>query len=230
VTWPRAILFDVDGTLAETEEWHRAAFNQSFAANGLDWHWDQTLYGRLLEVAGGIERIRYFAGAGAGDVDVRAIHAVKNACYRQRLRGGSIALRPGIAELIDHARGQSIRLGVATTTSRANVDALIARTLGPGASAWFEVIACAEDAAPKKPDPAVYRFALESLGIAPYEVLAVEDSANGLRAAVAAGIPCLVTPSLYCRNQGAARALLVLDDLASLSPKSLLDALGALPR
>lgn len=227
VTWPRAILFDVDGTLAETEEWHRAAFNQAFAASGLDWHWDQKLYGSLLEIAGGVERLSYFASIRSANIDAPAIHAAKNARYRQRLHGGPVQLRPGIARLIDHARGRGIRLGIATTTSRANVEALIARTMGPDSHAWFDVIACAEDAAVKKPDPAVYRFALDSLGIASRDVLAVEDSANGLRAAIGAGIACLVTPSLYCRGQGVVEALMVLDDLATLPPECLLETLAA---
>lgn len=225
MTWPRAILFDVDGTLAETEESHRTAFNRAFAAGGLDWHWDRELYTQLLQITGGIERLRHFAGARADDVDLPAIHAFKNACYRQLVQDGSVHLRPGVTELVDEARLRGIRLGIATTTSRANVEALIASAFGAVALDWFEVMACAENVAGKKPDPAVYRFAVEALGLASGEVLAIEDSVNGLDAATGAGIACLLTPSLYCRADGGGRALLVLDDLASVPAARLLQTL-----
>lgn len=225
MTWPRAILFDVDGTLAETEESHRTAFNRAFAAGGLDWHWDQELYGRLLQVTGGIERMRHFAGAQADDLDLPAIHAFKSACYREMVQSGSVQLRPGVADLVDEARVRGIRLGIATTTSRANVQALIVSVFGAAALDWFEVMACAENVADKKPDPAVYCVALEALGLASGDVLAIEDSVNGLDAAIGAGIACLLTPSLYCRADGGGRALLVLDDLASIPAARLLPIL-----
>ena len=122
----RLIIFDVDGTLAETEEWHRRAFNEAFKAHGLDWHWDQDLYRTLLRVTGGIERLQHFARSRADQVDLRAIHRMKNARYQQLVACESARLRPGVASLIDHARILGIRLGIATTTSRANVEMLIA--------------------------------------------------------------------------------------------------------
>lgn len=226
MSWPHAILFDVDGTLAETEECHRAAFNAAFAAHGLDWHWDRELYRELLRVAGGAERMRHFAGVRADGIDLAVLHADKNARYRRLVENG-VALRPGIGALIGHARTQGIRLGIATTTSRGNVEALIAGSMPAGARGWFDVLACAEDAADKKPDPAIYRFALEAMGIDAAEALAVEDSTNGLDAAHAAGIACLVTPSFYCRCEAPERAALVLDDLAAIPPEDLLEMVRA---
>ena len=217
----KAIIFDVDGTLAETEETHRQAFNRAFESAGLDWHWDQALYTRLLEITGGKERIRHFIDAFGGEgvpVDaqddyIRSLHATKTRAYTEMVSGGDVPLRPGIRELIEDATARGIRLAIATTTTPANVDALLSATLG--GVGQFDVI-CAGDSVPnKKPAPDVYERALRKLGLPPSACIAIEDSRNGLLASVAAGIPTVVTPGIYTASQEFEEAALVIDDLAA---------------
>ena len=212
-----ALIFDVDGTLAETEEAHRDAFNEAFAEAGLAWHWDQYRYEDLLKVSGGKERIRHFvesegiAVSGPLDDLVRRLHAIKTRIYTAMALRGAIELRPGVAELIAAARARGIRLAIATTTSRPNVDALLAVTLG-GADD-FEVIACGDMVESKKPAPDVYTLCLQMLDLPPASGLALEDSENGLTSAKAAGLRCVVTPALYTRTEEFLGADLLLDDL-----------------
>lgn len=218
----RAIIFDVDGTLAETEEAHRIAFNQAFAERGLPWEWDCPLYKRLLRTSGGKERIRAFVEAEARDhlgpgLDdlVAALHRRKTELYTQAVAAGGVPLRPGIAAVIAQARAAGLRLAIATTTTRANVEALMDGATGGAARSWFEVVACADDAPVKKPDPQVYRFVLDRMGLEAGECLAVEDSRNGVRAALAAGIPVVVTRSAYTDDDDVTGALAVWPDLGA---------------
>ncbi len=218
----KALLFDVDGTLAETErDGHRPAFNKAFADHGLDWHWDESLYGELLAVTGGQERMhRYITDhlepdqrpADAEDL-VPRLHRLKNEYYAQLIADGEIALRPGIRRILDEAREHGLRLAIATTTTRVNVLALLDSLLGPGARDGFELIATADEVPDKKPSPAVYTYCLERMGLAAGECLAIEDSENGVRASLALGIPTLVTVSEYNRDGDFDGALLVVDHL-----------------
>ena len=215
-----ALIFDVDGTLAETEEAHRDAFNEAFAQAGLVWHWDQYRYEELLKVSGGKERIRHFVeseGIAVGeplDDLVRRLHATKTRIYTAMALRGAIELRRGVVELIAAAKARGIRLAIATTTSRPNVDALLAVTLG--GTDDFEAIACGDMVEHKKPAPDVYTLCLEMLGLPSSLGLALEDSENGLSAAKAAGLRCVVTPALYTRNEEFAGADLLLDDLTDV--------------
>lgn len=200
----KAIIFDVDGTLAETEEAHRTAFNQAFVEAGRDWHWRVDDYRELLKVTGGKERIRQFlaaSGQTATDPLIDAMHTRKNAIYAALVASGAVALRPGIARLIDEARRANIQTAIATTTSRANLVALLDRHFGVGSLDAFDAVVTGEDVARKKPDPEAYLLTLAALGLAPEHCLAVEDSRNGLRAATACGITVLVTPSLYTAHE-----------------------------
>ena len=217
-----ALIFDVDGTLADTElDGHRVAFNTAFAENGLDWHWDEALYGELLLVAGGVERMVHYARAhldsALSDGDLlalaRQLHAAKTRHYVRLVNGGAVALRPGIARLLAQARDQGLRLAIATTTTRDNVAALLEATLGSDAGGWFEVIGTANEVAIKKPDPAVYRWVLERLGLDAGAALALEDTRNGLLAATGAGLGCVVTPTPYSENEDFSEALVRLQDL-----------------
>lgn len=221
----RALIFDVDGTLAETEELHRAAFNAAFRARGLGWHWTKAEYARLLKTTGGKERIRRFIverGEDPACFDIAALHGEKTGLYVSMMEAGSVPLRPGIAELLQGARAAGLRLAIATTTSRPNVDALIAAALGQPADQVFEVLSCGDEVAAKKPAPDVYALALHRLGLPPSEALAIEDSRNGLLSARAAGLACIVTPSLYTMAEDFAGAHLVLPDARALD-------IGALP-
>ena len=214
----RALIWDVDGTLAETEEGHRHAFNAAFAEAGLDWHWDEARYARLLDVTGGKERIRHFitttSGTPALDDDaIRSLHAAKTRRYVATVQSGAVVLRPGVARLLSEARAAGLHLAIATTTSLENVDALLHATLGADGPALFEVIGAGDMVPRKKPAPDIYRLALDRLGLAAGECIAFEDTPNGLHAACGAGIPTVVTTSLYGGTDGFEGALMVLDGL-----------------
>jgi HAD superfamily hydrolase (TIGR01509 family) len=214
----RALIFDVDGTLAETEELHRAAFNESFKAFGLDWHWDQALYAKLLLVTGGKERIRHFiadfGGSPALPSDrIAALHLDKTARYTDAVARGGIGLRPGVARLLDEAAAAGLDLAIATTTSAANVEALLVATLGAEGPGRFKVIAAGDSVPAKKPAPDIYLLALEQLGLPAGACVAFEDTENGVASATGAGIPTVVTTSLYGGASGFAGALAVVDHL-----------------
>ncbi|MCB9645806.1 MAG: HAD-IA family hydrolase [Deltaproteobacteria bacterium] len=218
-----ALIFDVDGTLADTEEAHRRAFNLAFAQADLPWRWSVEEYRVLLDVAGGKERIRAYwsqlpdaPGPEAMWDRILTLHAAKTALYTEAVRSGQVPLRPGVEATLRSARDAGITLAIATTTSRVNVDALFEGTLGAGALGWFSAICTAETAAKKKPAPDVYLAALAQLGLPPARCLAVEDSRNGVLAARAAGLEVLVTENAYTRGQDFSGALAVLDDLTGL--------------
>ena len=218
----QALIFDVDGTLAETErDGHRPAFNQAFAECGLAWRWDETLYGELLAVTGGKERIRHYAGRYAPEIArrtdfdalVQRLHAAKTAHYLRLVDQGNLPLRPGVARLIAAARAAGIRLAIATTTSPENVSALLRASLAPEAAGWFEVIGAGDVVPAKKPAPDIYRWVLERLGLPASSCLAIEDSANGLASASSLGLRCVVTVSEYTVGQDFSGAQRVLGDL-----------------
>lgn len=218
---PRALIFDVDGTLAETEALHLAAFNAAFAAAGLGWHWDRAAYRRLLETTGGKERIaRHMAEIGAApDAGLVArLHADKTRRYGAGV--AELRLRPGIARIIAEAAAEGCRLAIATTTTAANVEALCRACFGRGMGQVFDVVAAGDMVAAKKPAPDVYLLALERLGVAPEEALAFEDSRNGLVSARAAGIPVVLVQAMFTEGEPTDGAALVLpgyDAVAGLS-------------
>jgi HAD superfamily hydrolase (TIGR01509 family) len=221
----KAIIFDVDGTLADTEDGHRKSFNKAFAESGLDWDWDVALYDKLLKVTGGKERIRHFVETclpnfvKPADYDgfVKNLHAVKTRHYTNMLGEGHIPLRPGIKQLMADARSQGIRLAIATTTTPENVTALLQQGLGADGESWFEVIGCGDIVPHKKPAPDIYFWVLEKMRLSAADCIALEDSENGLRSALAAGIKTFVTINQYTRNQNFAGAAGVFDDLSNLS-------------
>ncbi|NML30498.1 HAD family hydrolase [Paraburkholderia antibiotica] len=214
----QALIFDVDGTLADTETAHLHAFNAAFAEAGLDWCWDETLYARLLKVAGGKERLRHYwrtiereeaEGPQAREA-VEALHALKTRHYTERMRDNGVPLRPGIARLIDEANEAGIRVAIATTTTPANLDALLHTHFGADWRSRFTAIGDAGTTPAKKPAPDVYHHVLERLGLQAAACLAVEDSANGLQAARAARVPTIVTPSPFTAHDDFDGALAVL--------------------
>ena len=217
----QALIFDVDGTMADTEAVHREAFNAAFAEVRLGWHWDEGLYTRLLNVAGGKERIeRYWRCVEPDEIDgermketIAAIHAIKTRYYTERVYGGAVPLRPGIARLIDEANAAGLPLAIATTTTTANLDALLSAPLGADWRRRFVAVCDASSAPIKKPAPDVYHAALARLGLPPGQCLALEDSENGLRAARAAGIPTVITTTSCTASQCFDSALCVLPHL-----------------
>lgn len=219
----KVLIFDVDGTLADTErDGHRPAFNAAFAEAGLDWHWDAERYGRLLAVTGGKERIRHFIEQEGirleegtdPDVLVAELHRRKTRHYLSMLRSGSIPLRPGVLRLLREARSAGVRLAIATTTTPENVTELLEHCGEPGLAAWLDVIAAGDVVAHKKPAPDIYQLVLGELGLSARDAIAVEDSDNGVRSAQAAGIDAiLVTANDYTAGQDFGAAPLVVDGL-----------------
>lgn len=218
----RALIFDVDGTLANTEQdGHRVAFNRAFAEAGFDWDWSVSLYGELLAVAGGKERIRFylnqyrpdFLPPANFDEFIANLHRAKNQHYQQLIATGSIPLRPGVKRLIKAARSQGIRLAIATTSALANVTTLLQHTLGNESPAWFDAIAAGDIVPAKKPAPDIYNYVLQQIDLLPQNCLAIEDSDQGLIAATQAGITTMITVNNYTKDQDFAQAVLVLNHL-----------------
>lgn len=197
----RALIFDVDGTLAETEEAHRQAFNETFVDEGLNWHWSVEDYRRLLKTTGGKERMKaYRTELGVGlptDSDIAQIHKRKTDRYVQILSSGQLALRFGVAKLIAAGKAAGLKIAVSTTTNRPNVEALCQCCWGKSADEVFDVIAAGDEVGVKKPAPDVYLLALRRLGMTPEQAIAFEDSENGVLSAKSAGLRVLVTPSVY---------------------------------
>lgn len=216
-----ALIFDVDGTLADTEEAHRTAFNLAFEQQGTGWKWSRADYRRLLGTTGGKERIARHIGTldlpdrERADLMVRIpqMHAAKTRFYSAVVRDGAVPLRPGIARLLDEAAAAGCRLAIASTTTAINIDALLHATLGSRALDLFGVIACGDQVAAKKPAPDIYELALRHLGVQPGHAIAFEDSANGLRSACAAGLWTVVTPTYWTEDHNFDEAALLLPDL-----------------
>lgn len=205
----KAILFDADGTLAETEELHRRAFNSAFARHGIDANWSVAQYRELLKVTGGKERLQaYFRARGlaVSARQLQQLHQSKNELYAQNLQGGLAGLRPGVLRLMGEARDCGCMLAIATTTSLVNVDALLRHQIGANWQQGFRAVVAGDQVAKKKPAPDVYERCLALLRIAPREAIAVEDSPAGVTSARQAGIFVLATPSVYTAGKDFSQA------------------------
>lgn len=222
----RVVLFDVDGTIAETEgDGHLPAFNQAFVEAGIPWSWSSEDYGHLLQVTGGHERmLAYarqigsdFASTESGRLKLLQVHRRKNELYAQRMEIGAISPRKGFIELIDAIAAAGRSWGVVTTTSASNWQSLWEKSICPkGPALEPAVVVCGEDVARKKPDPQAYLLALDRLGLGSQEALAIEDSRNGLLAARGAGLACVVVRSQFFAHQQFDEALVVVDELSDL--------------
>jgi HAD superfamily hydrolase (TIGR01509 family) len=214
-----ALIFDVDGTLAETEEVHRQAFNKIFEEYGFDWHWSWEKYSQLLKVTGGVERITHFLRTDHGGVfsdewiatQVPEMHRAKTARYGDLLAAGGVTLRPGVERLCKEARDQGVTLAIATTTSTANVAALIDHSADAVAMDWFAAVGAGNIVNHKKPAPDIYQWTLDQLAIPASDCVALEDSLNGLMSATAAGLATVVTYSSYTKGQDFTGSLAVAD-------------------
>lgn len=219
-----ALIFDVDGTLADTEEAHRVAFNLAFQRYKLGWVWAPAEYRELLKITGGKERMAHYID----QLDVSAyerrrlsamvpdIHAEKTRFYTAFITDGAVPLRDGVAPLLDDALAAGCKLAIASTTTAVNVDALLRSTLGPRGHGMFTTIACGDQVRAKKPAPDIYWLALRGLDTPPEHAVAFEDSPNGLRAAAAAGLRTVVTPTFWTEGGDFAEAALLLPGLAGL--------------
>ena len=223
----QAFIFDVDGTLADTEQAHLAAFNHAFEQEGMGWHWDVDLYTDLLNISGGKERMLHYwqrVNADVKDLDgsgvqdtINRLHEIKTAAYESALNNGAVELRPGVLRLMDEARRNGIRLAIATTTSPVNIAALLRTSIGLDWREHFVAIGDASTAPIKKPHPQVYLQMIDALNLAPSECLAFEDSNNGLAAATAAGLQTVITPTDFTRQHDFSAALRQVPDLSQVS-------------
>ncbi len=235
----QGLIFDVDGTLADTEEIHRQAFNQTFRRFDLPWDWTPALYEKLLVISGGQERITRFArevsptlAARADFPDfVRELHSAKTAGYAALLQSGRICLRPGIERLLHAARGQGVMLGIATSSAWSNLKALLDNNLPPEWPTWFAAIETCDTVIEKKPSPAVYLAVLRRLGLAPHRCLALEDTENGLKAARAANLATVITVHQFTCREAFVGAAVVLDGLGDPGhPMSVMRGAGCVRR
>lgn len=216
-----AIIFDVDGTLAETEEMHRRAFNAAFAAHRLPWRWDPETYLGLLPIGGGRERIRRHAEMAdvarlrqtGFDALIQGVHEHKSRLYAQWIEAGALAARPGVLRLLSEARNMGLALACATSSQRSATVALLRSILGPGAEAMFSTLGCGDDVDRKKPAPDVYLGVLARLGLSPDRCIAIEDTEVGLASARAVGLPTVVALSDYSEPVEFGEAVAVVSNL-----------------
>jgi HAD superfamily hydrolase (TIGR01509 family) len=222
-----ALIFDVDGTLADTESVHLEAFNHAFRQEGLDWHWSTEQYTQLLDISGGKERMLHHwrtvdpdmkeVDAGALTDTINRLHEIKTAYYENAVNSGAVTLRPGVLALMNEARGQGLQLAIATTTSPVNIAALMRSAIGLDWRSHFLAVGDASNAPVKKPNPQVYMKVLADMGMRAADCVAFEDSSNGLRAARAAGLDTVITPNGFTVHHDFTGALRVVPDLSEVN-------------
>jgi len=217
----KALIFDCDGVLADTErDGHRVAFNRAFAAKGIDAAWDVELYGSLLAVGGGKERMRHFfdergwpPGAGDRDAFIKELHRLKTDIYMEIVRAGELPARPGVVRLADEAHAAGAALAVCSTSNERAVNAVVENVFGAERAQRFALVLAGDVVSKKKPDPEIYDLAKRRLGLDARECVVIEDNRNGLRAATGAGMHCVVTTNGYTAGEDFAEAALVVDRL-----------------
>lgn len=220
------LVFDCDGVLSDTERYgHLPAFNATFREFGLPVQWSEAEYGELLRISGGKERMAtlltstFVAAAGLPEdpealaAEVGRWHARKTAIYTEMVTQGRLPARPGIRRIIDEAQEAGWTLGVCSTSAEASVRAILEHVAGPERAARFDLVLAGDVVAHKKPAPDIYQLALDRLGVPPGSTLVIEDSRNGLLAAVGAGLRCVVTVNGYTLDEDASEAVLVVTSL-----------------
>lgn len=220
------LIFDCDGVLADTERYgHLPSFNQTFEEFGLPFRWTEEEYGRKLAIGGGKERMAsmltpdVIAAAGLPEdpealaAEVAKWHKRKTALYTEMVAAGSLPPRPGIRRLISAAQDAGWTLAVASTSAEPSVRAILEFAIGKDRADRFDLLLAGDVVPKKKPDPAIYLLALERLAVPAADVLVVEDSRNGLLAAVGAGLRCLMTVNGYTEEEDSSEATLVVSSL-----------------
>lgn len=190
-----AVLFGSISTLADTSELQRRAFNEAFAESGLDWQWSRDDYTSMLDSNGGAQRIQDFAASRDENVDAAAVHGLKSEIFQRLLGESTLSPRPGVEATIAAAKENNYKVGFVTTTSQANVEALLSALEPNIDQGTFDLIVDTDSVSEPKPHPAAYQFALDQLGERADDVVAIEDNVGGVAAAVNAGIPCIAFPN-----------------------------------
>lgn len=217
-----AILFGSISTVADTSELQRQAFNQAFESHGLDWQWDQDDYRTMLATSGGRGRVEAYAESRGELVDAAAVHETKSGLFQDNLAAAALTPRAGVVDTVKAAKSRGWKVGLVTTTSRENITALL-EALAPDIEADdFDVIVDATDVEQPKPDRAAYAFALQALGEAPADCVAIEDNVGGVKSASAAGLVCVAFPNENTAEHDFAAAdrsvaRIDLDELTSLA-------------
>ncbi len=217
----KSVIFDVDGTLADTEtQGHLWAFNRVFQLWNLPFRWTPGVYRELLKISGGKERLAYYLTQHPKyrqltPDEIREIYELKTHLFKDRVWSGAVPLRIGVHSLVVQCYEEGISLGISTTTHYDNVEALLSRHFGSQWTRMFRAIVAGDEVPKKKPDPAVYFRCLDQLGIKSHEALAIEDSQVGLKAALQAGIPTIVTMNTWTYHQRFTGARAILTDLGT---------------
>ena len=217
----KAIIFDCDGVLADTErDGHRVAFNKAFAAKGLPIEWSVELYGELLKVTGGKERMKHYfdnygwpADVADKDALIKELHKLKTDYFMEIIESGQLPLRPGVARFVDEAVAAKIVLAICSTSAERAVNLVAEVLLGPERKAHFKTILAGDVVSRKKPDPEIYNLASERLSLESSECVVVEDTRVGLLAAKAAGMHCIITTNGYSKDEDFTGADLVVSEL-----------------
>lgn len=237
----KALIFDCDGVLADTErDGHRVAFNEAFAQLGCGVNWDAEIYKEILKISGGKERIRYYfnrygwpEGVRDRDSFVRIAYELKTDIFLQIVEKDGLSLRPGVARLVDEAIEARLTLAVCSTASERAVNLIVEKLLGQDRKSRFDLILAGDVVTRKKPDPEIYNLALQRLGLRPEDCVVIEDSRNGLLAAKGAGMYCVITTNAYTEDEDFREADLVVSDLGDyplvkVSIQTLLSLTGSL--
>lgn len=217
----KALLFGSIGTLLETSEIQREAFNRCFADNGLDWHWSRSDYQEMLAVSGGRRRVQKEADRRGESVDANALHHKKTEIFQTMMREGSANPRSGVVESIQMARKKGVRLGLVTSTSPENVNAILSSLGESVRRSNFDVIVDIDQCDEPKPNPDCYQVALKTLDVSASDCLAIEDNVDGVVAAHRAGIICIATPGANTSDHDYGLANEVTSDLAESVRKRL---------
>lgn len=217
----KALIFDCDGVLVDTErDGHRVAFNRAFTEKGYDFQWDVPLYGELLKIAGGKERMRaYFEkndwpnNESDKDALIKELHKLKTDLYMQIIESRQLPLRPGVKRLMDEAIEAGITLAVCSTSNERAVNLVVEKLLGAERKSKFSAILAGDVVSNKKPDPEIYNLAKDRLKLVPCDCVVIEDSRNGLLAAKGAGMKCIVTTNGYTSEEDFSEADMIVSEL-----------------